>query len=88
MNINQAYVNFQREAFSNKLIVRMVDDKPLPPHRLQHVLDANWKLRGNVYVRSKFDQYYVLDFVNMDDLYYILSKGPWVIQSRLLVPHK
>lgn len=46
MNINHHYINHQRETFENKLIVSLVDDKPLPPHRLQHVLDANWKLRG------------------------------------------
>lgn len=41
-----------------------------------------------MYVRSKYDQYYVLDFVNLDDMYYILSNSPWVIQTRLIVVHK
>lgn len=88
MNVNQAYMDHQRESFNNKLIIRLVDDKPLPPHRLQYILDANWKLRGHVHVRSKYDQYYKLEFADMDDLHYILSKGPWVVQNRLMAVHK
>lgn len=85
MKVNHAYFNCLREDFSNKLIARMVDDKPLPPYRLQYVIQANWKLQGNIYVRSKYRQYYVLEFENVDDLEYVLANGPWVVQKRLFV---
>lgn len=86
--LNPALVQQRNALFSRMVVVVVVDTKNMPVHRLQHIIDANWILLGDVTVRSKHHNFFLLEFSEVEDMEFMLANGPWSVQNCLLILEK
>ncbi|KAF7831016.1 Pyruvate carboxyltransferase [Senna tora] len=88
LDLKDQFVAVQRSLWANRVIAALIDAKDMPIFRLQAIIDNNWKLLGNVHVRAKVRNFFILEFETIPDRIFMLTKGPWAIQNSLLVLDK
>lgn len=81
VNLNQAHVQQQLALFERMIVAMIIDRKNIPVHRLQHIINANWLLLGEVFVRSKHRNFFILEFSDAEDMNFMLANGPWTVQN-------
>ncbi len=82
---NPQDVSHQREYWNQCAIAYLLDYRKFSVRHLQHVLDAAWRIRGNVTIVRRASYYFILHFDVLDDLIYICEEGPWAVEGALLI---
>ncbi|KAF7821770.1 Pyruvate carboxyltransferase [Senna tora] len=88
LEVADNYWVIQRAMWSRRVIAAIIDKNDMPDFRLQAIINSQWKLQGQVLVRAKVNNFFVLELSNEDDRLFMLTNGPWAVQNRLLVLDK
>ncbi|KAF7841292.1 uncharacterized protein G2W53_003590 [Senna tora] len=84
VNFNLDIVKKRTTLWSKRVIAALVDWKDMPKFRLQFILNNNWFLQGQVTVKAKYNNFFILEFSNAQDKQFMLGNGPWTVQNSLL----
>ena len=76
-----------RKPWKNTLIIRMFDGS-LGYMGLMKRLKRKWQLKGDFSLTDIGCKYFIARFNNMDDLNYVLTQGPWLIDDSYLTIRK
>lgn len=88
VNLNPVLMQQQNALFARIAVAVIIDRKNIPVHRLQHIINANWLLLGEVTVRSKHRNFFILEFSELEDMHFMLANGPWTVQNCLMILEK
>lgn len=88
LNLSQAHVQQRNALFTRVVVAVVIDRKNIPTHCVQHIINANWLLSGEVTVHSKHRNFFILEFSEVEDMNFMLSSGPWKVQSCLMILEK
>lgn len=72
-----------RKPWKNTLIIRMFDGS-LGYMGLMKRLKRKWQLKGEFSLTDIGCKYFIARFTNLDDLNYVLTQGPWLIDDTYL----
>lgn len=85
LNVHPNFMQHRLNVFSRMVVAVVIDQRNMRIHKLQHIINANWLLMGNVTVRYKYINFFILEFSETSDMFFMLSNGPWVVQNCLLI---
>lgn len=88
VNLNPVYMQQQEALFARMVVAVIIDRKNIPAHRLQHIINTNWLLLGEVTIRSKHRNFFILEFSEVEDMEFMLANGPWTVQNCLMILEK
>lgn len=84
LRLNRTFLEDTVVGWCNRALAVLIDSKSMPIYRPQIIIETNWLLQDEVRVITKYANFYVLEFDNLEDLEFMTSNGPWTVQKCLL----
>ena len=81
-------VTIQQDFWGLCAIGFILDYRKFSVNYLQQIINATWRIRGNVMINGRDSYFYILHFEHVDDLNHIYSEGPRATDGALFALEK